>query len=150
MDIFDNLLCVCYLDGQRSECGYRFTIRSAFSSGGFEFRVAFHTVAGLRYFMQSYGLTIDRTSVVLDDLRDIGRGRHVHFRFNPKRICRQYIWKRSEIPDGAKQFIALVNGSYVNNYAIDRGDEVLILRPNPNAKDIYIPYDYEVCRRQFG
>lgn len=52
-------------------------------------------------------------------------------------------WKSSDVPKGAKEFVALCNGSYVKHYYIVRSDgSHLIYKPNPNAKSVYRPMDY--------
>lgn len=138
------------MDGSTSECGYRYLICSVEGSFDPGTKLAFKTPSGLKYFMQNYGLTIDKATVIENDMRSIGRGRTVQFYFKPRKVVCQFFWKLAEIPDGAKPFVALVNGNYVTNYAFDNGGETLIFKPNPNAADVYIPYDYEVCRKQFG
>ena len=142
------LLCCCYMDGDTSECGYRFTI-SALQSFGCGY-TAYRTVAGLKYFMQNYGLVIDKSTVQMDDRRAIGRGRMMYFSFLPKQIIDVYFWAQEDVPKDAVRFVGLENGSYVNLYALDEGDTVRIYRPNPNAKSVYIPYEYEACMRLFG
>lgn len=47
----------------------------------------------------------------------------------------------SDIPENAKPFKALSNRSIVTCYFLNNGKEITIYRPNPNAKDIFIPLE---------
>ena len=127
---------VMYMDGARSQCGYRFTIQRDGSSW-----VAFHTVPGLRYFMDSLGLRIDPSTTRLNDLRDVGRGRNIVARFHEKFAEEVLFWEIDEVPAGAKPFIRLCNGEYVPCYVVDEGDRVTVYKPNPNCR-FYQPLDY--------
>lgn len=44
-----------------------------------------------------------------------------------------------QLPDGAKPFKALSNGSIVTCYFVNDGEAITIYRPNPNAKAVYEP-----------
>ena len=140
------LYCCCYMDGAESEMGYKYTVRGQFACG----YSAYKKPTSLRYFMDNYGLKVDKSTVEMHDYRVQGHGRVLTFEFEPKLIEDVYFWKAEEIPTGARAFVGLENGSYVTLYAVDEGDKVTIYRPNPNAKDVYIPYDYFVCMRYFG
>ena len=48
-------------------------------------------------------------------------------------------WSLDEIPEGAKPIKALSNGSIVDCFFTNDGNEVVFYRPNPNAKDVYKP-----------
>ena len=140
------LHCCCYMDGRTAGIGYRFTISQSYGIG----YKAFSTVAGLKYFMKHYGLSVDRSTVQMHDMRSIGKGRVVTFAFKPKEIEDVYFWHQDEVPVDAEWFLGLENGSYVNLYAVDKGDKVTIYRPNPNAKEVYVPWDYQACSKLYG
>ena len=46
-----------------------------------------------------------------------------------------------QIPDNAKPFKALSNGSIVTCYYINDGETITIYRPNPNSKEVYLPLE---------
>ena len=125
-----------YLDGGHDEYRYRFVVKRDWYA-----HAAFRTVSGFRYFLEMHGLEIDASMTQLHDLRDIGRGRFITTACKPKKIDEFYFWKMEEIPEGARPFISICNGSYVNCYSLDTGDTVTIYKPNPNAKNVYIPYN---------
>lgn len=142
----DSLRCTCYMDGNTSECHYRFCIYGDYSPG----YAAFRTVYGLKSFMRNYGLTIDKSSARIIDMRDIGRGRFVVFNFISRHIHDVYFWHKAEVPVHAEPFIGLENGNYVTLYAIRGDNETIIYRPNSNAKEVYRPLDYAACSRIYG
>ena len=133
------------LDGKKSPCGYRFIIQRDGTAW-----TAFKTVKGLKYFMEGYGLKLDPSQTEYCDCREQGCGRWVSGAFFPKKIDSVYFWKESDVPEGAKKHIALVNGSYVDCYIVDKGSEAIIYKPNPNAKEVYKPYVYAAMRAEIG
>ena len=56
-------------------------------------------------------------------------------------FCGGGFWKLSDLPEGAKPFKALSNGSIVTCYFLNDGKEITIYRPNPNAKEVYQPLE---------
>ena len=51
-------------------------------------------------------------------------------------------WKKEEV-EGFKKVVGLFNGSKVDCFINEINDiEVEIYRPNPNAKEVYIEYNY--------
>lgn len=59
-------------------------------------------------------------------------------------------WKKEDIKKGMKHFIGLSNGSYVDCYYKHYKTYVLIMRPNPNSKKVYKPYNYHAMREEWG
>lgn len=53
--------------------------------------------------------------------------------------CDGGFWKLSDVPENAKPFKALSNGSIVDCYFLNDGETIHIYRPNPNAKEVYKP-----------
>lgn len=136
-----------YLDGATSECGYKYVI-----TRGANAWTAYRTDNGFRNFLRAYGLKIDasKTELRLRDYGPIGKGRVITTYLHDKKVNDLYFWDIGKVPVTAKQSIALCNGSYVNCYADDHGDSVDFYRPNPNAKDVYIPYDYHAVAARIG
>ena len=59
-----------------------------------------------------------------------------------KIITEKSFWKKEEVK-GLKKVIGLSNGSKVDCYIHEIDDiNVEIYRPNPNAKEVYIEYNY--------
>lgn len=52
-------------------------------------------------------------------------------------------WKIDDLPENAKPFLGLSNGSIVTCYFTNDGETVTIYRPNPNAKEVYHPLPLE-------
>lgn len=130
---------VAYLDGQTVGIGYKYVVTRSGSSWR-----AYRTAKGLKRFLDLFGLRIDATKTEIRDYRKIGHGRHVYMECYPKDIIDEWgcIWSLDEVPTAAKRYIDVVNGSYVDCFILDTSDRVETFKPNPNAKDIYIPYDY--------
>lgn len=136
-----------YLDGSSSDMGYRFIV----TDGPTGWR-AYRTVAGLKYFLSNFGLKIDKNATQLHDLRKLGKGRYITMFCEPKKVIDDFcgFWEISEVPKEAKAYVDLVNGSYVQCYILDKGDEVITYKPNPNAKNVYVPFDYAGYRSLIG
>ena len=134
-----------YLDGGKSECGYRFVVSQDYTSW-----TAFKTIKGLKYFLEGYGLSIDSSKTELHDCRSFGNGRFITMVCHPKKIDDKSFWSLEEVPVGAKPFYSIVNGNYVQCYILDKGNEVILYEPNPNAPMVYVPYDYHTLRTQIG
>lgn len=59
-------------------------------------------------------------------------------------------WKKKDIKKGMKHFIGLSNGSYVDCYYKHYKNYTLVMRPNPNAKEVYKPYDNFSMNKEWG
>ena len=140
-----SVLIRAYLDGGKSECGYRFVVTRDFTSW-----TAFRTVKGLKYFLEGYGLKIDTSKTELHDCRVIGKGRYITMACHPKKIDSKYFWSLDEVPVGTKPFFSIVNGNYVQCYILDKGQKVIVYKPNPNAPMVYVPYDHQAMRNLIG
>ena len=135
-----------HLDGNTSECGYKFVVQNGPCAW-----CAFRGDEGFRHFLKLYGLKIDRELTQLHDMRACGRGRLITTACHNKRITApRYFWNTNEIPPNAKPFIGLCNGSYVDCYVVDLGDTVDTYLPNPNAKNVYKPYNYFEMQKRYG
>lgn len=64
-------------------------------------------------------------------------------------------WKKKELPTDAQPFVTLSNGSFCTCYFLrdDKTKEIVIYRPNPNAKEVYDAFPIEkhiAYRNQYG
>ena len=110
---------------------------------------AYKTDAGFKNFMNVYGLKINPKMTEYRDYRHLGRDRKIVTAMYDKKVNDHYFWNMEQVPETAVKTIALCNGEYVDCYADDHGDSIDFYRPNPNAKEIYVPYDYfEIMKRQ--
>ena len=136
-----------YLDGQTVGIRYRFVVTHDYTSWR-----AYQTVSGLKYFLKNFGLEIDASCTQYLDYRHLGKGRWITMTCKEKKIIDDFggFWDISEVPKEAKPYYDLCNGSYVQCYILDKGNEVITYKPNPNAKDVYTPLDYIIFRRLIG
>ena len=65
-------------------------------------------------------------------------------------IVGRYFWHKEDIPDGARPYYDLCNGSMVRCYAANDGETITVLRPNPNAKEVFNPLAYEEAKTYEG
>ena len=137
-----------YLDGKTSDCGYRFVL----TNGGATGWRAYRTVRGLKYLLETFGLKIDASQSELHDYRKYGKGRCVTMVCHAKTVNDDFhgFYKLSQVPEDARPFIDLENGSYVQCFVVDKGDEVIEYRPNPNSREVYRPYDYRKVSALIG
>lgn len=137
------LYLTIYLDGNTNGCGYKYVMVKDCTSWR-----ACRNDNEFRYFLQFTGLKINPVHTKINDYRHIGKGRTITTAFYPHKVDDLYFWNIEEIPTNAKPIIDLCNGSYVNCYTVIDGDKTIIYKPNPNAKSVYIPYEYrEVTER---
>lgn len=59
----------------------------------------------------------------------------------------KYFWKMEKLPEGVKPIYAMCNGSMVQCYFRTMEHDVEFYRPNPNAKNVYIPLSFEEMQR---
>lgn len=136
---------VAYLDGETSGCGYKFVVQQDCTAW-----TAYRTNRGFKRFLELTGLEIDPSKTKYWDCTAVGHGRRVFMQCNPRKVNdHKSFWNRSDVPEGARKFIGLSNGQYVDCYVVSNAEEATIYRPNPNAKEVYKPYDYraaaEIC-----
>lgn len=126
-----------YLDGKTVGCGYKYVITKDFSSWA-----ACRNDNEFRYLLQNTGLKINPKHTEIHDYSDIGKGRTIATAFYDREIDERCFWNINDVPENAVPFIGLCNGSYVNCYTVIETDKTTIYRPNPNAKSVYLPYEY--------
>jgi hypothetical protein len=135
-----------YLDGKTVGCDYRFTIQQGALSW-----TAFRTVNGFRRFLRLTGLEVDASRTEYRNNTATGGSKIVLMWCKPRQIeDDRYFWKLADVPADAEHFIGLCNGSYVDCYALREPEKTIIYRPNPNAKNVYRPYDYREAAELFA
>lgn len=109
---------------------------------------AFRTDTGFNHFKEIYNLKVKSTEV------------------RKCKNCSEYIkmiyfkpiiideplsfWKKEDLKRGMKHFIGLSNGNYVDCYYKHYKDYVLVMKPNPNAPEVYKPYNNLVMCEEWG
>lgn len=132
-----------YLNGETSECGYKYVITKDFSSW-----TAFKTDNEFRYFLQYTGLKINPENTQVYDGRNDGRPSVITTSFYHHNVDEYPFWNTEEIPNNAVPFIGLSNGSYVNCYSVIEEEKTTLYKPNPNAYSVYVPYDYRETQKR--
>lgn len=82
-------------------------------------------------FLQRYGLSMSEET-------SWSTGRKWRLSHN---FANKYFWKLDELPENVKHIYGMCNGSLVDCYVQVTEHEVITWRPNPNAKEVYKPYD---------
>lgn len=59
----------------------------------------------------------------------------------------KYFWNLDELPESVKPIYAMCNGYMVQCYFRTMEHDVEFYRPNPNAKNVYIPLSFEEMKR---
>lgn len=122
------------------EYGYKYVIPGLYT--------AYRTDKGFEHFKEIYNLKVKRIEV--QKYRDTSDTIKLIY-FEPIIIDEPLtFWKKEEIKRGMKHFIGLSNGSYVDCYYKHYKDHVLVMRPNPNAKKVYKPYNYFAMGEEWG
>lgn len=106
------------------------------SSFGYHF-AEMDTIEQLERFSKMLGF-----SYALEDVsHSAEHGKSIEYRLSHSIDDNNSFMKLSDIPNGAKPFKALSNGSIVDCYFLNDGKTIHIYRPNPNAKNVYKPLD---------
>lgn len=96
-------------------------------------KATFKTRNQLDEFLQKYGLSMTEHSSW-----DTGQKWRLSHNFK-----NEYFWKLEDLPKDVKPILAMCNGSLVDCYIQVTDHEIITWRPNPNAKEVYKPYDYK-------
>lgn len=136
-----------YLDGQTKGMGYKYIVTRSASSWR-----AYRTAKGLKYFLDNFGLKINPACTQLHDYSKIGQGRIITMVCEEKIVDDDFggFWDISEVPKEAKPYYDIVNGNYVQCYILDEGHKVTAYKPNPNAKEVYKPFNYRAMAELIG
>lgn len=102
---------------------------------------AFHTQKGFEEFLERANINFDKCKPVnIIETKEKGK---IEIYSLDVEIEEKSFWKLEDIPQGAKKFKGLSNGSYVDCYYIHTEKGSRIFKPNPNAKEVYKPLTLE-------
>lgn len=118
---------------------YKYLIRKGVYSW-----TAFHTEEGFNKFMEILKLENGKTEV--NENPTYGK---IEITMYEKEIEDTRFWTMEDVKD-YEHFIGLSNGNYTDCYYKTTKDKVIIARPNPNAKEVYKPYDYFEMAKIWG
>lgn len=95
----------------------------------------------LKRFAERLGFTYE---FVGEEHSDFTESTTRYFKLSHK-FCAEtkYFWQYSQLPQNAKPIIGLSNGRLVTCFFTNDGETITVYRPNPNAKDVYIPMTTE-------
>ena len=138
--IFDNLMAVEFSEPDlMDEYGYKYVIR--------ELGTAYRTEQGFKNFLKVYNLKIDR---IEEKNWGMTNKKIKIYHFKPIEIDEPLsFWKIEDVED-MDPFIGLENGSYVVCYYKHYKNGVKIMRPNPNAKNVYTPLNHSEMLKMWG
>jgi len=104
---------------------------------GFHYFAEMDTAEQLERFSKMLGFTYKLEEVSKSEQH--GEYRRFSMSHTIEDRCGGGFWKLSDIPENAKPFKALSNGSIVDCFFLNNGETIHIYRPNPNAKEVYKP-----------
>lgn len=117
-------------------CGYHYLVKKGVNSW-----TAFATAKGYRDFIKRNNLKFKLTSQGIDNAT--GGWFKNYECISEGRIIYDFFWDLKDIPKEAIKYKNLSNGSYVDCYYWNKGNDSFDYRPNPNAKSVYIPLSVE-------
>ena len=116
-------------------CGYHYIIKN-----GWQSYTAFATRNGFKNFLKRNNLKL-KLELKNDNFE--GGWLKYYSCVSDGDLHEESFWNLSEIPEGAIKYKNLSNGSYVDCYYYNKGNDSYNYRPNPNAKEVYIPMTVE-------
>ena len=100
----------------------------------------FPSMEKLKVFMDFAGLELGE---LVDERDNVDQG-GIYRRWNIEgEFCDEHFSDPSQLPEDAKPFTGLSNGSLVTCYLVNKDGTLHIYRPNPNYPDIYKPLSVE-------
>ena len=138
---YDCLCAIEYSDPWlMGEYGYKYIIP--------DLNKAFKTDKGFKHFKEIYNLKVKDIEI----LKCKGCNEYIKkIYFKPITINEPLsFWKKEEIKKGMKHFMGLSSGSYVDCYYKHYRNYVLVMKPNPNAPEVYKPYNYLAMCEEWG
>lgn len=141
---FEHLTAIEYSDPKSmNDYGYKYTI-GWLGSGMCQ---AYRTETGFKNFLKIYNLKIDYIEEQNYKMTD---KKIKIYHFKPIEIDEPLtFWHIEEVKD-MQPFIGLCNGSYVVCYYKHYKNGVKIMRPNPNAKEVYNELNYREMAKTWG
>lgn len=97
---------------------------------------AFATIKGFKDFLKRYNLKLKFEHEKTEWARE---GIKHYSCISEGELHEEVFWAVSEIPEGAIKYKNVSNGSYVDCYYYNKGNDSYNYRPNPNAKEVYKP-----------
>lgn len=128
----NNLRVIAY-EKPEEKYGYKFLIRDVITPVS-----AYRTNKGFDFWAKSRNVTLE----LEEEFEHHQYGKTKIYRAKGN-IEEQLFWHLSDIPEGAVKFTGLSNGSYVDCYYLHTDEGSKIFRPNPNAKEVYVPMALE-------
>ena len=137
---FNNLTAIEYSEPEiMNDYGYKYRIM--------DLCTAYRTEAGFKSFLKVYNLKIDRIEEQNWKMTD--KKIKIYY-FKPIEINEPLTFWNIEEVKGMKAYIALENGEYVVFYYKHYKNGVKIMKPNPNAKNVYTPLNYREMAKIWG
>lgn len=126
-----------YVNHYKMECNYGAFHRRAGETDieeslGF-CHLSFVSFEAFKKYADYLGVTYERIS----DREDYA---HYHLSHD---FAEKLFWNMEELPEGVKPIYAMNNGSMVQCYFRTLEHDVEFYRPNPNAKNVYVPLSFE-------
>lgn len=122
-----------------NDYGYRYNIQ--------DLCTAYRTEEGFKNFLKVYNLKIDRIEEKNWKMTD--KKIKIYY-FKPIEIDEPLtFWNIEDVKD-MDPFVGLCNGSYVVCYYKHYKNGVKIMKPNPNAKNVYTELDYREMAKIWG
>lgn len=142
--LFNNLTAIEYSDPQTmNEYGYKYTI-GWLGSGMCQ---AYRTKSGFENFLKVYNLKIKK--IEKQKYKMTNKDIKIYY-FEPIEIEEPLTFWNIEDVKGMSPFVGLCNGSYVVCYYKHFKNGVKIMRPNPNAKNVYNELNYKEMAKIWG
>ncbi len=141
---FDNLTAIEYSEPKlMNDYGYKYKIGYL----GFGMCQAYRTDSGFKNFMKIYNLKID----YIEEQKWKMTNKTIKiYHFKPIEIDEPLtFWNIEDVKD-MNAFVGLCNGSYVVCYYKHYKNGVKIMRPNPNAKNVYTELNYMEMAKIWG
>lgn len=142
--LFNNLTAIEYSEPQTmNEYGYKYTI-GWLGSGMCQ---AYRTKSGFENFLKVYNLKIKK--IEKQKYKMTNKDIKIYY-FEPIEIEEPLTFWNIEDVKGMSPFVGLCNGSYVVCYYKHFKNGVKIMRPNPNAKNVYNELNYKEMAKIWG
>lgn len=138
LSLHSNILLVSYLEGELPSHGYKHLILSGISN-----YTAFRTDEGLNRWLERTQAKVLEERVSEANVQGGQKLVTKHTLFDGLTIKERLFWSLQDVPEGATAYTGLSNGSLVTCYFENKGGVHHIYRPNPNAKEVYMPLPLE-------
>ena len=140
---YQNITAIEYEEPETmNDYGYKFTI-GGLGSG---ICTAYRTEEGFKNFLKIYNIKIDYIEVKNWKMTD---KKIKIYHFKPFNLEEHLFWNIEEVK-GFNTYIGLENGSYVVCYYKHTRKGTIIMKPNPNAKNVYTELDYFEMSKIWG